>query len=141
MFRMMKSLGITHVKNLEELEILMATVIYFNFSVHPSTWQMIQLTNRIFKVEILKCFTYENIKSVGAEKKYKCACFAIRSGFFKALDLDVEQECKKSLMSGDPNCEIIFKVKKWRNNSNISPKQSNLIDIIKPKKSEVLDNE
>ena len=115
MFRMMKALKISKVNNLNELKLLLGLATYFNFSIHPSTWKMYKTSKNIFKIEIEKCFTYQNVKRVGATKDYKCACFSLREGFFEALNIEINQGCQKSLMKGDIKCEICLKIKNWNN--------------------------
>ncbi|MFX1276433.1 MAG: hypothetical protein ACFFBP_23320 [Promethearchaeota archaeon] len=118
MFRLMNALNISQVNNFHELMLLLGTAIYLNFSVNPSNWQMEIFSNELCKVEIEKCLTFENIKRAGAIGNYDCACFALREGFFDALNLQVEQSCQKSLMKGDDKCEICLKIKNWNKNNN-----------------------
>ena len=130
MYRMMNALGILKVKNPMELINLIFSVITLNFPTHQEgEFQMLAESESSIKIQGHYCSTHENIKKVGAERKYKCGCFPLREGFFNALELEVEQECKKSLMNGDDECIICLKVKKWQN-------QTDLIDqkpILKPK--------
>lgn len=112
MYRMMKTLGITQVKNMDELMRIEGAVVYLNFpNFYPG--QIKSLSDLSVQLHIEKCNTYENVKKANAIDKFECACFEFRSGLFDALGIDVEQELQKCLIKGDNCCEIFFKVKKF----------------------------
>lgn len=115
MYRMMNTLGVTKVQTIDELKKLTWAVISLSYPSAPENlFHFSCQSNSKLLIKGTKCSTYDNIKKVGATQQYKCGCFALRSGFFKALNLDVEQVCQKSLMKGDNECEIILNVNKWK---------------------------
>ncbi len=62
---------------------------------------------------IKKCITQEQVKNMNVDKFYECGCFSMRSGWFKALGLKVEEECLKCLKNGDDECVINSKIINW----------------------------
>ena len=120
MLRMMKALNISEVKNIDQLNLLLGSTTYFNFLIHPSTWYMKTISNEEYELVMEKCFTFENIRRVGATGDYECACFSLREGFFEALNIEMEQTCQKSLMKGDNKCKICIKIKNWNNQNDKS---------------------
>lgn len=114
MYRMINTLGVSKIQTIEVLKTLLIAVITLSYPSAPKNiFQVICKSKSALLIRIEKCSTHENIKKVGATQQYECACFALRSGFFKALNLNVEQTCQKSLMKGDNKCEICLKVEKW----------------------------
>ena len=132
MYRMMNALGISNVENPYELINLMLSVVTLNYPTHQEgEFQMLVESRSSIKIQGHYCSTHENIKKVNAEGKYECGCFPLREGFFNALQLEVKQDCSKSLMKGDEQCVILLKVKNWEEQFNTANQKSNIKSEIK----------
>ena len=127
MLRMMKALKISEVKNIYQVNLLLGLTTYFNFLIHPSTWYIKTISNEEYKLVINECFTFENVKRVGATGGYECACHFFREGLFEAICIEIEQTCQKNLMKGDNKCKICIKIKNWNNQGKSSVINENLM--------------
>lgn len=113
MYRLANLLGIKSIGTIEDLRILCASVMNlchpppafdYHFEVRSDT-EMVGVMDH--------CATYENVQRAGVESMYECGCFALRSGWYAALDLDVEELGEKCLKTGDEACEICIHVRSW----------------------------
>ena len=55
---------------------------------------------------VYNCFAYRKVKSIGVENSYKCGCFGMRAGWYKAMGIEVKERVLKCLFDGDDYCEI-----------------------------------
>lgn len=118
MFRMKKILGITEVKNFEQLHDLILSIVTLNFPPPENVYQFERVSNSTLCLKCQKCSTHDNVKKVRATKLYECGCFSLREGFFSALNLTLEQELESSLMRGDKECKIFLNIKEWETNTD-----------------------
>ena len=114
MYRLMKALGGSQVKNVEELEAVCSAAMRLYYPPPAFVYHFEPLSNTSFLGVMEKCGIYENVKKAGVSDVYKCACFAMRSGWYEALAMEVEEELVKCLKEGDKACEIVIRVNKWR---------------------------
>lgn len=111
MYRLMKALGISEIKNVEAFQAICTAAIDFYF---PNfSYQVKPLSDTSFLGIIESCDTYENVKKAGVINYYECGCFAMRSGWYDALGLEAKEELGKCLKNGDNICEIFVTVNKW----------------------------
>ena len=113
MHRFVNALKITQVKNLQNLHdvCLAAMELYYP---PPSMLYEFQKVSDSELLGIVKnCAVIEQVKRLGVENNYECGCFAMRSGWYKALGLDAEEECLTCIKDGDKECRVLIKVKKW----------------------------
>ena len=55
---------------------------------------------------IHQCYSNTKIRSIRAEKEYRCGCFGLRAGWYQALNVEVKEKLLKCLKDGDDCCEI-----------------------------------
>lgn len=115
MYRLMNALKISHVDNIEDFkEICLTTQEFYYpppvFSVHFDRESDMSLSG-----SVQKCGIIEKVKRLGVSDQYECGCFAMRSGWYKALGMDVEEKLGNCIKNGDNVCEISLRVKKWTN--------------------------
>jgi hypothetical protein len=113
MHRILKALNLNQVNSSEELRVIIGSVITLNFPQTVSAWEMKTIDVKTILIKIRKCPIFENVKRINATNQYECSCFEMRSGFFKALNIEVKQKFSKCLMKGDNCCEIFLIVKGW----------------------------
>ena len=115
MYRLMNALGISQVDNIDDFkEICLTTQEFYYpppiFSVHFDRESDTSLSG-----SVEKCGIIENVKRLGVSDQYECGCFAMRSGWYKALGMDVEEKLGDCIKNGAKACEITVHVKKWSN--------------------------
>ncbi len=113
MHRLMKGLGILKVNNIKEFESISSAAMDLFFSPSQFHYKFKKVSDSLIMGYIEKCNTNNNIKRVGMEKLYECGCFALRSGWYDAFGVDVEEKCFKCLKDGDEICEIAIHIK-WK---------------------------
>jgi hypothetical protein len=114
MYRLMKALGVSQVKNVEELEAVCLAAMGLYYPPPAFVYHFERLSNTSFLGVMEKCGIYENVKKAGVSDAYECGCFAMRSGWYEALGMEVEEELLKCLKWGDNACEIVIRVSKRR---------------------------
>jgi len=114
MYRLMKSLEISQVKNVEELEAVCLAAMSLYHPPPAFVYHFECLSNTSFLGVMEKCGIYENVKKAGVSDAYECGCFAMRFGWYEALGMEVEEELLKCLKWGDKACEIVIRVNKRR---------------------------
>jgi hypothetical protein len=114
MYRLMNALGISQVRNVEELEAICSAAmdLYYPFPAFVYHFECLSDTSLLGVIE--KCGIYENVKKAGVSDFYECGCFAMRSGWYDALGIEAEEELQSCLRRGDKGCEIVLRVNKWR---------------------------
>ncbi|MFX1238054.1 MAG: hypothetical protein ACFFAS_12920 [Promethearchaeota archaeon] len=121
MFRMMKSLGIKKVSNVNELINILLSVVKVSFPPPNSLYEIKIDSRSTLRLRCQKCPTHEKIVKAGATDFYDCGCFSLRKGFFNALNLTLEQEKHACLIDGDEECNITLRIKEWENILDINP--------------------
>ena len=114
MYRLMKALGISQVKNVEELQAICSAAMSLYYPPPTFIYHFERLSNMSFLGVMEKCGIHENVKKAGVADVYECGCFTMRSGWYEALGMEVEEELAKCLRNGDKACEIVIRVNKWR---------------------------
>jgi len=114
MYRLMNALGISQVDNIDDFkEICLTTQEFYYpppiFSVHFDRESDTSLSG-----SVEKCGIIENVKRLGVSDQYECGCFAMRSGWYKALGVEVKEEVLTCLKDGDGACKIKVVVKGWK---------------------------
>jgi len=115
MHRLMKHLGVTDVKDVQELREVLEIAMSLFFPPPGFEHQFGQLSDTKLLGTIRRCGSYDNVKRAGVEKYYECGCFAMRAGWYAALGVDVEETVGKCLKAGDDRCDITLHVKSWGN--------------------------
>ena len=113
MYRLMNALGISKVKNIDELQAICFTAALFYYPPPNMIYHFERDSEKSLIAFIEKCGAYENIKKIGVSDQYECGCFAMRSGWYKALGVKVKEQLLKCLKNGDKVCKIVLNVKKW----------------------------
>jgi len=113
MYRLINALGISHVDNIDNFKdiCLMTQEFYYPspiFSTQFDRESDIAITGRVEK-----CGIIENIERLGVSDQYECGCFAMRSGWYEALGMIVEEKLGDCLKNGANACQISVSVKKW----------------------------
>ena len=113
MYRLMNALKISHVDNIDNFKDICITTQEFyypppTFSVHFDRESDTSLSG-----SVEKCGIIENVKRLGVSDQYECGCFAMRSGWYKALGMDVEEKLGNCIKNGANACQITIFVKKW----------------------------
>jgi hypothetical protein len=114
MYRLMKALGISQIKNLEELEAVCLAAMRLYYPSPAFVYHFERLSDTSILGVIERCGIYENVKNAGVSDAYECGCFALHSGWYEALGVEVEEEPLKCLKWGDKACQIVARVNKWR---------------------------
>lgn len=114
MYRIMNALKISEVKNIEDLQAICLAAVLFYYPPPNMIYQFECESETSLIGVIEKCGVYENIKKIGVSDQYECGCFAMRSGWYKALGVKVEEKLLKCLKDGDDMCKIVLKVKDWK---------------------------
>jgi hypothetical protein len=107
MHRLMALLGWNSPANDQEFMLMIATAMelfapkkYFNYEfrlVEPGKGLGI----------VTNCLAYTKVKSLGVESQYRCGCFGMRRGWYKAMGVDVTERLLTSMLEGAERCEIL----------------------------------
>jgi len=113
MFRLLNALDVTKITNADEfIAVIMAAMDLF-FSHVDFEYQFERVSDVSFRGIIMKCVTNNNVRKAGVIDLYECGCFSLRSGWYEAMGLNVEEKCEKCLLKGDDVCEINVTIKDW----------------------------
>ena len=115
MYRLMNALRISKITNIEDLKNLCLAAMEFYYPPPAFNYRIESQSDKSILGIIEKCGTMEGIKKLGVTEQYECGCFAMRSGWYKALGMNVKEETIKCIKNGDNICEIALKVNKWSN--------------------------
>ncbi|MFQ6117769.1 MAG: hypothetical protein ACE5LQ_05835 [Candidatus Bipolaricaulia bacterium] len=69
-------------------------------------WEGQIVDKRTMEVEVRDCYVINGLKRAGFLKNYRCACLAVRQGWFEALGIKAEQEIIKTMRDGAAFCLI-----------------------------------
>nr|MDO8082879.1 hypothetical protein [Candidatus Freyarchaeota archaeon] len=114
MYRLMKALEISKVNNIEELQAICSVAMDLYYPPPNFAYHFERLSDTSLLGVIKSCGSYENVKKAGVLDHYECGCFAMRSGWYAALGVEVQEELGKCLKKGDNICEIFLRVNKWK---------------------------
>jgi hypothetical protein len=114
MHRLMNALGNLEVKNVEELDAVCSAAMDLYYPPPTFVYHFERVSEKSLLGVIEKCAILENVKKAGVADFYECGCFALRSRWYEALNMEAEEQLGKCLKRGDKTCEIVLKVNKWR---------------------------
>jgi hypothetical protein len=107
MHRLMALLDWSSPKNDEEFLLMVATAMelfapkkYFDYE-----FKLLESGKAVGIVR--RCLACTKVKSLGVESFYKCGCFGMRQGWYKALGVEVNERLAMSMLEGDDHCEIM----------------------------------
>lgn len=111
MKRLAQAVGVEKVSDVQKLmEVFdMMLELYFPQQVYQ---QRIKHKKR-FRSTVTKCFVAEMVLRAGAADVYDCACAARFEGWLAALGLKGGASIERSMLRGEPTCEIVFRIVKW----------------------------
>ncbi|MFX1507115.1 MAG: hypothetical protein ACFFDC_13630 [Promethearchaeota archaeon] len=113
MHRLMNALNMDSIRTIEEFQAILEAAMDLYYP-SPQFVYHFKRRNDISLLGIMEfCSIYENVQKAGISDQYKCACFAMHSGWFEALGIEVLEELKKSLKDGDGLCEFHLTIKKF----------------------------
>lgn len=115
MHRLMKHLGITGVKDIDEFRRIIDITTALFYPKPDFDYQFEQLSDTKVVAIVRQCVICDNVIRGGVAKFYECGCFAMQEGWYDALGVDVERTLGKCLKAGDDRCEITLHVKSWGN--------------------------
>lgn len=116
MYRLMNALKISSIQTIEEFQAILKAAMDLYYPSPQFIYSFKREANTTLLAIMNFCSIYENVKKAGISEQYKCACFAMHSGWFEALGIEVMEELKKSLKEGNEYCEFHLKIKKFSNN-------------------------
>lgn len=114
MHRLMNALKISSIQTLEEFRAILKAAMDLYYPSPQFIYDFTPETETSLLAIMKFCSIYENVKKAGIADQYKCACFAMHSGWFEALGIEVKEELTKSLKKGDEFCEFHLNVKKFK---------------------------
>ena len=106
MRRLLQAIGYDDVNTIEDL----VEVIGITFELYfprPLLEGEVKAVNENLIVGIVsECLVFEEVKRAGVVREYECACGYRFEGWLEACGFNSEVRISKSLMRGDPVCEI-----------------------------------
>lgn len=69
-------------------------------------WEGRIVDQRTMEVKVTECYAVNGLKRTGLLKDYRCACLAVRRGWFEALGIKAEQEIVRTMRDGADSCLI-----------------------------------
>jgi hypothetical protein len=113
-FRLMKVLGISEVKSMVKLLAICSATIDFYYPPQTLVFHFEPTSETTALGVVEHCGIYENVKRARVSNYYECGCFALRSGWYEALEIEAEEKLSKCFKNGDNCCEILLKVNNWK---------------------------
>lgn len=74
-------------------------------------WEERVLDERTIEIEVANCYAVNGLRRSGLLKDYRCACLAVRRGWFEALGIQADQEILRTMRDGAPSCLIRIRLK------------------------------
>jgi|GEM_PF-3574369 len=69
-------------------------------------WEGRIVDGRTMEVKVTECYAVNGLQRTGLLKDYRCACLAVRQGWFEALGIKAEQKIIKTMRDGADSCLI-----------------------------------
>ncbi len=69
-------------------------------------WEERIVDERTIEIEVTDCYAVDGLHRSGFLKDYRCACLAVRRGWFEALGIEAEQEIIRTMRDGADSCLI-----------------------------------
>jgi len=113
MLRLMNAFGISQISNINEFKAICLAACEFYYPPPSMEYKFEILSDTKVLAIIKKCQSYDNVMKLGVSRFYECGCLAMRSGWYNALNMDVDEELVECLIKGDPTCKIMIRIKKW----------------------------
>ncbi|MFX1457678.1 MAG: hypothetical protein ACFFDB_20110 [Promethearchaeota archaeon] len=113
MHRFMNAVSIESVSNIEELYGVCAAAMELYYPPPYSYYKFQKISDNELMGIVEKCPIIDNVKKLGVSDLYECGCFALRSGWYKALRVPIEESALSCIKKGDENCQILLKVDTW----------------------------
>lgn len=113
MYRLMNVLGISQIKSVEDLLALSSAAMELFYPTPTLVYHFERTSETTAQAVIKHCGIYENVKKAGVLDHYECGCFAMRSGWYEALEIKAEEKLEKCFKHGDTTCEIFLKISNW----------------------------
>ncbi|MFX1322952.1 MAG: hypothetical protein ACFFAQ_15045 [Promethearchaeota archaeon] len=113
MFRLINALNLPKVEDVNDLFNICLTAMEFYYPPPAMSYRFEYISENELLGIVEKCSVIEQVKKLRVSDYYECGCFSMRSGWYKALNVDVEEECLSCIKDGDNQCRIALKVKRW----------------------------
>jgi hypothetical protein len=113
MHRLKNALHITTIRNPDDFIDICSAAVDLYYPPPAMAYEFRKISENQLLANIKKCAVIAQVKRIGVSNFYECGCFAIRKGWYKALELKVKEECTSCIKEGDNECNIIVNVKKW----------------------------
>ncbi|MFW9938341.1 MAG: hypothetical protein ACFFD5_11880 [Candidatus Thorarchaeota archaeon] len=113
MFRLINALNLPKVKNINDLYNICITAMEFYYPPPSMSYRFEYVSENELLGVVEKCAVIEQVKKLKVTDDYECGCFNMRSGWYKALGLDVKEECLSCIKDGANQCNIRVKVRNW----------------------------
>ncbi|UCD02429.1 MAG: L-2-amino-thiazoline-4-carboxylic acid hydrolase [Promethearchaeota archaeon] len=113
MYRLMNALGISQVDNIDDFKEICMTATEFYYPPPVFSIRLDRESDTSLLGSVEKCGTIKNVKRLGVLDQYECGCLAMRSGWYKALGVEVKEELLQCLKDGADTCKIKLIVKGW----------------------------
>ncbi len=113
MYRLMKALNITIVSNIEELYNICSAAMELYYPPPYAYYKFQKISDKELMGIVERCPIIDNVKKLGVSNLYECGCFALRSGWYKALGVPINEEALSCIKNGDSGCKIALRVGTW----------------------------
>jgi hypothetical protein len=113
MFRLINALNLPRVKNINDLYNICITAMEFYYPPPSMSYRFEYVSEDELLGIVEKCAIIEQVKRLKITNYYECGCFAMRSGWYQALNLNVTEQCISCIKDGGNQCKVAIKVRKW----------------------------
>ncbi|MFX1586412.1 MAG: DUF6125 family protein [Promethearchaeota archaeon] len=113
MHRFVNALNFSKVKNVQDLHDVCLAAMEFYYPRPSMSYEFQKVSDDELLGIVKQCAVIEQVKRIGMENFYECGCFAMRSGWYKALNVEIKEKCLSCMKDGDSKCEISLKIKNW----------------------------
>ena len=69
-------------------------------------WDGQIVDEQTMEVRVTDCYAVNGLRRTGGLEGYRCACLAVRRGWFEALGIEAEQEIVRTMRDGATSCLI-----------------------------------
>lgn len=114
MYRLKNALKISKIQNTDEFIAICSAAVEFYYPPPYMYFEFKIKSEDEMLAVIKKCPIINQVNKIGVTNFYECGCFSLRSGWYKALGLEIEEIVTSCIKNGDAECNIIIKVRKWR---------------------------
>jgi len=118
MYRLMNATNITRVSNIDELYEICTAAMQLYYPPPYAYYKFQKISDKEIMGIVEKCPIIDNVKKLGVSNFYECGCFSLRSGWYKALRVPIQEKALSCIKNGDENCQILLKVETWNSKKN-----------------------